>query len=264
MGWAIRDPARPCSPIRSPVLLRRWVRSKCSRRGRLGGSAQVVREARVWVRRACCRWFGAASVECVAVVAGSTSQAVLQCVAVWIQKWYVSGPATRSVVLIEGIDEAMKSWLGRIVVVSLLAVGLPLIVGPAGPAQAAGERWYDGANRNSPDIVNCIVWNAGPGMGGRVGYYGNLNSATPTPSVGAPFYVHVVVAAVGNPCAGPARLGRPAPAVRCYPVRDRVGAGPLLRRRGGDARRSAPSRFCPPPTPRAGGTSGRPEGTGCS
>lgn len=74
----------------------------------------------------------------------------------------------------------------------------------AAPAQAAGAQYYDGVIQYST-ITNCVsIIQGSPyvekGAGAYVGVLEDPDSAQP--AVGTGFYVHVVVAGLGNACSG--------------------------------------------------------------
>ncbi len=71
-------------------------------------------------------------------------------------------------------------------------------------AEASTYRWFDGSIRYS-NIINCAsIIQGSPyqefGAGAYVGFYGDPEGSQPSP--GTLYYVHVVVAALGNACSG--------------------------------------------------------------
>ena len=72
------------------------------------------------------------------------------------------------------------------------------------PVQAAGYQWYDGISQYST-ITNCAsIIQGSPyteeGVGTYVGFLADPNSASPAPNT--TYYIHVVVAGLGNSCSG--------------------------------------------------------------
>ena len=77
-------------------------------------------------------------------------------------------------------------------------------VQPATPAQVDSAAWYDGANQYST-ITNCVsIIQGSPyqeyGAGAYVGFLADPDNALPAPNT--LYYVHVVVAGLGNACSG--------------------------------------------------------------
>src|SRR5438128_9219120 len=110
----------------------------------------------------------------------------------------------------------------KLVILSLLAalVSQPagVVNGAAGLAPAPGQAhtgmqapqapssasWYDGLIQYST-ITNCASIIFGSpyseyGAGTYVGFYADPNNSQPSP--GTPYYVHVIVAGLGNSCSG--------------------------------------------------------------
>ncbi|MGB8859566.1 MAG: hypothetical protein WCC60_09930, partial [Ilumatobacteraceae bacterium] len=68
----------------------------------------------------------------------------------------------------------------------------------------AASSWYDGSPQYS-SIINCasIIWGnpyTEPGVAASVGFYADPSTNTPAPNT--VYYVHVVVAGLGNSCSG--------------------------------------------------------------
>ena len=77
-------------------------------------------------------------------------------------------------------------------------------VQPAGVAQVDSNTWYDGAIQYST-ITNCFsIIQGAPyqeyGAGTYVGFYADPDNALPSPNT--TYYVHVVIAGLGNACSG--------------------------------------------------------------
>lgn len=71
-------------------------------------------------------------------------------------------------------------------------------------AQQTTASWHDGAIQYS-EITNCVSIIQGfpyseYGVGTYVGYFANPNAYQPRPNF--PYYIHVIVSGVGNPCNG--------------------------------------------------------------
>ena len=107
----------------------------------------------------------------------------------------------------------MSRYFRAFILIALLAA-LPLPVGaqtpigptpnPSGPLAPAAAQWYDGSIQYST-ITNCFSIIQGlpyqeNGAGTYVGFLADPNAAQPAP--GATYYVHVVVAGLGNSCSG--------------------------------------------------------------
>lgn len=97
----------------------------------------------------------------------------------------------------------LQSRTGRLLVA--LAVALSIAGFPAAaPAMATGAGWYDGVYAKST-ITDCtsIVFPPQLSVDGahvQVGYYANPDTGEPSP--GQTYYIHVVVAGIGNACFG--------------------------------------------------------------
>ena len=102
----------------------------------------------------------------------------------------------------------------RAFILIVLMVALPLPVGaqtpigstpnPSGPLAPAAAQWYDGSIQYST-ITNCFSIIQGLpyqeyGMGTYVGFYANPEAGQPSPNT--VYYVHVVIAGMGNSCSG--------------------------------------------------------------
>lgn len=103
------------------------------------------------------------------------------------------------------------SVLGKLSHIGTILAFLATAFLPAGyaarttaPAQAAVIAWYDGPSQYST-ITNCVsVIQGAPyqeyGAGAYVGFLANPDTAQPSPN--QPYYVHIVVAGMGNACSG--------------------------------------------------------------
>ena len=85
---------------------------------------------------------------------------------------------------------------------ALLLAGL--IIALPRPAAAQSSAWYDGLNQYST-ITNCASIIQGLpyqeyGAGTYVGFLANPNAGQPAPN--SPYYIHVVIAGLGNSCSG--------------------------------------------------------------
>src|SRR5205809_186721 len=75
---------------------------------------------------------------------------------------------------------------------------------PLGPLAPSALAWYDGLIQYS-SVTNCASIIFGNpyqenGAGAYTGFYADPNTAQPSP--GQTYYLHVVIAGLGNPCSG--------------------------------------------------------------
>ena len=99
-----------------------------------------------------------------------------------------------------------------ILIVLMIALPLPVSAqtpigstpNPSGPLAPTPRPWYDGSIQYST-ITNCVSIIQGLpyqeyGMGTYTGFYANPEAGQPSPN--AVYYVHVVIAGMGNSCSG--------------------------------------------------------------
>lgn len=101
-----------------------------------------------------------------------------------------------------------KRVLSHIILFLSILCTITLPVGYAAltvtPVRAAGAAWYDGLIQYS-DIINCVsIIQGAPypekGAGAYVGFLADPDAAKPAPN--ETYYVHIVVAGLGNTCSG--------------------------------------------------------------
>ncbi len=96
------------------------------------------------------------------------------------------------------------AWIAILLLAFIFPAYTPAMAGPAGPASVNAAAWYDGLIQYSM-ITNCVSIIQGfpyqeNGVGTYVGFYVNSDTGEPKPNT--PYYVHIVIAGLGNACSG--------------------------------------------------------------